>query len=253
MHPEADAFLDAIFDAPDDDTPRLVFADWLEEHDQENYARFIRLQCAAARERFWSDEANRLWEEIGRVWNRMDEDWFPATRDSWLTGHWASDVLDAIHFYRGFPPPNFAVADEQFLRFAQGEVWLPWILPPHCALLLTPGGNWKWLASHSALRRVAGLSLSNYGESWDDPDWIPDEIVGLLHSPHLANLQTLDLSELLLTRRTVTALLEVPNLSSVQRIFVELSRERGLDPTETIRLLEKRFKDVVWTNEWDSE
>ena len=46
MHPEADAFLDAIFDNPDDDTPRLVYADWLQEHGQENYAQFIRLQCA---------------------------------------------------------------------------------------------------------------------------------------------------------------------------------------------------------------
>src|SRR5438094_4748150 len=46
---DADALLDAIFDNPDDDTPRLVYADWLQEHGQANYAEFIRLQCAAAR------------------------------------------------------------------------------------------------------------------------------------------------------------------------------------------------------------
>src|SRR5262245_50202513 len=31
---DADLFLDAIFDNPEDDTPRLVYADWLEEHGQ---------------------------------------------------------------------------------------------------------------------------------------------------------------------------------------------------------------------------
>ena len=35
---DADAFLDAIFAQPDDDTPRLVYADWLEEHGHADYA-----------------------------------------------------------------------------------------------------------------------------------------------------------------------------------------------------------------------
>jgi uncharacterized protein (TIGR02996 family) len=38
-------FLRAIFDAPDDDTPRLVYADWLEENGEVERAAFIRLQC----------------------------------------------------------------------------------------------------------------------------------------------------------------------------------------------------------------
>ena len=29
-----DAFLRAIAETPEDDAPRLIFADWLEEHDQ---------------------------------------------------------------------------------------------------------------------------------------------------------------------------------------------------------------------------
>ena len=36
--------LTAIADAPDDDTPRLVYADWLDEHNQPERAEFIRLQ-----------------------------------------------------------------------------------------------------------------------------------------------------------------------------------------------------------------
>jgi uncharacterized protein (TIGR02996 family) len=43
------AFLAAIAAAPADDLPRLVFADWLDEHGDPDRAEFIRLQCAAAR------------------------------------------------------------------------------------------------------------------------------------------------------------------------------------------------------------
>src|SRR6516162_7801674 len=41
----SDAFLRAIADNPYDDTPRLVYADWLDEHDDPGRAEFIRLQC----------------------------------------------------------------------------------------------------------------------------------------------------------------------------------------------------------------
>lgn len=47
---DADKFLAAIIAEPDDDLPRLVFADWLEENGDSDRAEFIRLQCLAERE-----------------------------------------------------------------------------------------------------------------------------------------------------------------------------------------------------------
>lgn len=44
-----DAFLHAIIESPDDDTPRLVYADWLEENGQPERGEFIRVQCLLAR------------------------------------------------------------------------------------------------------------------------------------------------------------------------------------------------------------
>jgi uncharacterized protein (TIGR02996 family) len=41
---DEDAFLAAIIANPDDDATRLVFADWLDEHEQPDRAEFIRLQ-----------------------------------------------------------------------------------------------------------------------------------------------------------------------------------------------------------------
>lgn len=42
-----DAFLQAIMDNPDDDAPRLIYADWLDERDDPR-GEFIRVQCRLA-------------------------------------------------------------------------------------------------------------------------------------------------------------------------------------------------------------
>ena len=46
---EQRSFWNAIRANPDDDTPRLVYADWLQEQGDEPRAEFIRVQCALAR------------------------------------------------------------------------------------------------------------------------------------------------------------------------------------------------------------
>jgi uncharacterized protein (TIGR02996 family) len=77
---EREAFLRAIFDSPDDDMTRLVYADWLEEHGEETAARAIRLsiECfrssepewgplRVASERFRAEHSERVDELIGVV------------------------------------------------------------------------------------------------------------------------------------------------------------------------------------------
>jgi uncharacterized protein (TIGR02996 family) len=46
---DAAALLAAIRASPADDAPRLVYADWLDEHGQPQRAEFIRVQCELAR------------------------------------------------------------------------------------------------------------------------------------------------------------------------------------------------------------
>lgn len=43
------AFLAAIREAPDDDAPRLIYADWLDENGEAERAEFVRVQCELAR------------------------------------------------------------------------------------------------------------------------------------------------------------------------------------------------------------
>lgn len=48
MDAEELAFIAAICSSPGDDAPRLVYADWLDEHDRRERAEFIRVQCRMA-------------------------------------------------------------------------------------------------------------------------------------------------------------------------------------------------------------
>jgi uncharacterized protein (TIGR02996 family) len=57
---EADALLAAVVAAPDDDLPRLVLADWHEEHGDPGYAAFVRTQVALAAADPWEPVAVRV-------------------------------------------------------------------------------------------------------------------------------------------------------------------------------------------------
>ena len=48
LHMSHEAFLSAIRETPDDDAPRLICADWLEDQGQAHRAEFIHLQCRLA-------------------------------------------------------------------------------------------------------------------------------------------------------------------------------------------------------------
>jgi uncharacterized protein (TIGR02996 family) len=86
MMNQQDAFLQAICENPDDDSPRLIFADWLEDHGQSERAEFIRGQIErtrlpardprqrdlAKRETILLRQFARTWFPLPRGWNRRD-------------------------------------------------------------------------------------------------------------------------------------------------------------------------------------
>src|SRR5678815_2596982 len=83
------AFIRAVLDCPHDDTPRLVYADWLDEHGQPERAEFIRVQCAVARHDGYGSS------DIERAINRGVADAFRRReRELWKSpeaGTWFGD------------------------------------------------------------------------------------------------------------------------------------------------------------------
>jgi uncharacterized protein (TIGR02996 family) len=75
---DREALLQSILNNPDDDSPRLVFADWLEEHGEPERAEFIRVQFESERYpieskrwRILDRRASELLEQHRKPWNRL--------------------------------------------------------------------------------------------------------------------------------------------------------------------------------------
>jgi uncharacterized protein (TIGR02996 family) len=91
-----EAFLRAIFDAPADDTPRLVYADFLQEHGDEDRAAYIRYECELAQLSEDDPQTELLRAQVARLRQ------LHSSPTSWP---WGDE-----HTVRGFPlPPSQAV------------------------------------------------------------------------------------------------------------------------------------------------
>jgi uncharacterized protein (TIGR02996 family) len=60
---DADCMLRAVIARPEDDAPRLAFADWCDEHGDETWGEFIRVQCEL--DRRWPDRFEAKCSECG--------------------------------------------------------------------------------------------------------------------------------------------------------------------------------------------
>ena len=94
---DRDALLHAIRAHPDEDTPRLVFADYLEENDEAPRAAFVRTQVELARTPPWEPFAVRCrWRQPNVVSGRLFRGELPPDSGHGLVA-WAGE-----QFRRGF-------------------------------------------------------------------------------------------------------------------------------------------------------
>lgn len=96
---EREALLAAIVREPEDDLPRLIYADWLEERGEAAYAAFIRVQLRLVRGS-GSLAERRSWERQQReLLLRHEEEWVQPLREvlNLPAGVWGGWV-----FRRGF-------------------------------------------------------------------------------------------------------------------------------------------------------
>ena len=90
--PEREALQSAVLENPDDDLPRLVFADWLDENGDPERARFIRAQIALATVAEWDPQAVAL----------------QRTRAEWDSSEAKARELPGLSFDRGVHWPERA-------------------------------------------------------------------------------------------------------------------------------------------------
>src|SRR4051794_12802549 len=79
--PELQALLQGCKDAPDEDVPRFVLADWLDEHGEADRAEFIRLQCRLAHEDVPAGEEAVAEARAHALYLRHANEWLGPLRD----------------------------------------------------------------------------------------------------------------------------------------------------------------------------
>jgi len=146
----ADAFLQAILDAPDDNAPRLLFADWLEEYGDADRAEFIRIQVAFAARNPGLPPA--LWSRQKELLARHDEEWSAPARGAAASCAFERGFIeevdaDAGRFLDG--------ADALFRQTPLRRVRLRWERGPLFASSYVPR-----LADCAPLNRLNHLDLS---------------------------------------------------------------------------------------------
>lgn len=145
-----DGFLRAIVDSPEDDLPRLVFADWLEERGEGARAEFIRAQCALAHCEE-GDGRDRLEAIAHRLLRSGRRAWAPAV---------VREKAAAWEFERGFVSA-IKIKSEAFLEAGEG---LRAAAPIRRVDLIGLGESefeeFAWLAEAGVLAGLDSLDLS---------------------------------------------------------------------------------------------
>jgi uncharacterized protein (TIGR02996 family) len=225
-----EAFRADICERPEDDTPRLIYADWLDDHGRPERAELIRVQCALAR--LPPEEEG----EMGRRRPRRDARWarLKAREDRLLAAHqlaWQQELpgLDGVTwgcFERGFVS-GVLVADVEALQ-RHGEAIFR--AAPVTAVRLNGRPSAYDVAECAALASVRRLTVTF--------EQLHSGVVDALNSsPYLAGLEELHLGRL--DQSEVLPGTKPLRLESLREVTAsaDLTTSRPLPPPGSLPLL----------------
>lgn len=171
---ERRAFLDEVIENPDDDDPRLIYADYLEEQG-DSRGEFIRVQCELAQTDPLEPEHFDLLDRNDELLDEYQQAWADELKQ---------DVRKSV-FHRGFIDTITITAR----KFAKQSEKLFRATPVHWLRFNYVKGAGPLLAAVPELGHIRNLDLSSLK--------IPrEDLIALLTSKHLTSLKGLDLSRL---------------------------------------------------------
>jgi uncharacterized protein (TIGR02996 family) len=221
---EEQAFIRAIAERPDDDGPRLIFADWLDEIGDER-ADFIRTQCALARE---TDplRLHNLKRHEAKLVDDFGDVWLEPLGTGLIRGIFTRGMLEQVEVH-----PDHLLA--------YGGDWFRWF-PIDKLQVALRGHQIDSFASKPWLQHVRSLRLSE-SELGDqgcmrvlgsphigplDELWLRSTGIGLpalrwlVQSPLIARLRVLLLSGNTLGDEGAQILARAPSLEKLEVLYI---------------------------------
>lgn len=191
-------FLREILAQPDEDGPRLVFSDWLEERGDLLRAEFIRAQCALAKlagtdARYKEAQKRELAVRLKYepIWHKSLPEWTSSLRLRTHRG-FGGRVFTTIPFFLKYAKRLFEQFPVQHADYSMGEPYMPRLLA--CRFLSRlrtlqidycqfTEHTYEQMANCPGLERLEGLALNREANL----DLRAAEII--VRSPHLKNLR----------------------------------------------------------------
>ncbi len=209
MTSDGDALRRAILAQPDDDTLRLVYADWLDENAKPERAAFVRAQVWAAQAEPFSPDARKHFSAADRIPKTQKDEWAKTVRQrvlEWRFGrgfieHAAVDIAtfprDAATLFAAEPiqslrPVRFATAGPVSLKMFFQTPELERVTRLDFSDLRLEGAEHPQLTECPHLGALTDLCLSRAPVP---PDWLTTLLVGPAW-PALVGLNLADLSHL---------------------------------------------------------
>jgi uncharacterized protein (TIGR02996 family) len=191
---DRETLLRAIAENPADDAPRLVYADWLDEHGDPDRAEFIRLTTGPA-----TGHTARVEELLARNGDRWRAE-APAARGV----QWGADLR------RGFVHQACLAAADVFHPAREALFSVP-LDDLAVEGMTTPAI--RGLVTEPRLERLRSLTLCGH--------FYNRGIIALVSSPHVCNLQTLYLGGVRdeTTDEGGEALLQSPFLKNLRTLY----------------------------------
>jgi uncharacterized protein (TIGR02996 family) len=211
MVTDGEALRRAIVENPDEDTHRLVYADWLDENRQPDRAAFIRAQIEAARAEPFSPQARAAKGKADELFRKNRAAWTTSIRDKvhdfWFKRGFVTGVQAEASEFSRVAPPLFEAEPLQELTLCRSpdhEYWasvepvfeMPQLrrlrklaIAPRLELLYDEYGA---ITKSQHLDALTDLSLR---DNPIDPAWLQEVLSGD-RFPALAGLDIADCSNL---------------------------------------------------------
>ncbi len=216
-----------IRDHPEDDAPRLIYADWLDEHGEPLRAELIRVQVALSHSAADDPGRDRLEAREHAVLEAQEGAWTVALRPLVVRHEFRRGLIDEVEVEPGL----LAEHGEELHRLAPTAAWHVhangWdgvralvrckalARVRRLALLgeRMGGAGARILAESPHIVQLRSLSLA--GQVLGQPG-----AQALAGSRYLKNLEELDLTACGLARSAVTLLAQSPNLPRLRRLVL---------------------------------